>query len=181
MRIKDEVLTNAFLIIRDGSTTCFWEDKWVGNVSLKERHTSLFNIVRDPHASVVKILATHPFNISFLRNLQGTKLRDWSNLVVQILLGDSGSRLTESTFWNRRSTHCQSNNTFHAAAKPSKPYNIFFPFDLSVLASWLSSFEGSKCWEWSKFCLRVVHREFCRDETSRDESRSNYRLRFRQG
>jgi hypothetical protein len=55
MKIKDEVLTNGSFIIRDGSTTRFWEDKWAGNVSLRERYPSLFNNVRDPHASVAKI------------------------------------------------------------------------------------------------------------------------------
>jgi hypothetical protein len=67
MKIKDEVLTNGSFIIIDGSTTRFWEDKWAGNASLRERYPSLFNIVRDPHASVAKILATHPLNISFRR------------------------------------------------------------------------------------------------------------------
>jgi hypothetical protein len=77
-------LTNGSFIIRDGSTTRFWDDKCVGNVPLRERYPSLFNIVRDPHASVAKILATHPLNISFRRTLQGSKLTDWLNLVAQI-------------------------------------------------------------------------------------------------
>jgi hypothetical protein len=87
MRIKDEVLTNGSFIIRDGSTTRFWEDKWAGSVSLRERYPSLFNIVRDPHALVAnKILATHPLNISFRGTLLRSKLTDWSNLVAQISL-----------------------------------------------------------------------------------------------
>jgi hypothetical protein len=66
VRIKGEVLTNGSFIIRDGSTTHFLEDKWcVGNVSLRERYPSIFNIVRDRHSSVAKILATHPLNTSF--------------------------------------------------------------------------------------------------------------------
>jgi hypothetical protein len=84
MKIKNEVLTNGSFIIRDGSTTRFWEDKWAGNVSLRERYPSLFNIVRDPYASVPKILATHLLHISFQRTLQGSKLTNWSNLIAQI-------------------------------------------------------------------------------------------------
>jgi hypothetical protein len=46
MRIKDEVLTNDSFIIRDGIIVRLWEDKWVDNVSLRERYPSLFNIIR---------------------------------------------------------------------------------------------------------------------------------------
>jgi hypothetical protein len=73
MKIKNEVLTNGSFIIRDGSTTRFWEDKWAGNVSLRERYPS-----------VPKILATHLLHISFQRTLQGSKLTNWSNLIAQI-------------------------------------------------------------------------------------------------
>jgi hypothetical protein len=37
MKIKDEVLTNGSFKIRDVSTIRFWEDKWVGNMSLREK------------------------------------------------------------------------------------------------------------------------------------------------
>jgi hypothetical protein len=84
------------------------------------------------------------------------------------LLGHSELRLTKSTFWNRRSPHCQSNNVFMQQRKPWSHSIYIFPFDLSGFASYLSSFERSKRWERSKFCLRVHRREFCRDETPRD-------------
>ena len=84
MKIKDEVLTNGTFLIKDGSATRFWEDTWVGNMSFKDRYPSLYNIVRDPHATVAKVMASQPLNISFRRTLWGPKLRDWSNLVAQI-------------------------------------------------------------------------------------------------
>jgi len=84
MKIKDEVLTKGSFSIKDGSTARFWEDNWVGNASFRDRYPSLYNIVRDPHATVAKVMATRPFNISFRRTLLGTKLRDWHNLVAQI-------------------------------------------------------------------------------------------------
>ena len=82
MKIKDEVLTNGTFLIKDGSATRFWEDTWVGNISFKDRYPSLYNIVRDSHATVAKIMASQPLNISFRRTLWGPKLRDWSNLVA---------------------------------------------------------------------------------------------------
>jgi len=84
MKIKDQVLTKGSFSIKDGSTARFWEDNWVGNASFRDRYPSLYNIVRDPHATVAKVMATRPFNISFRRTLLGTKLRDWHNLVAQI-------------------------------------------------------------------------------------------------
>jgi len=84
MKIKDEVLTKGSFSIKDGSIARFWEDNWVGNASLRDRYPSLYNIVRDPHATVAKVMATRPFNISFRRTLLGTKLGDWHNLVAQI-------------------------------------------------------------------------------------------------
>ena len=67
MKIKDEVLTNGTFLIKDGSATRFWEDTWVGNMSFNDRHPSLYNIVRDPHATVAKVMASQPLNISFRR------------------------------------------------------------------------------------------------------------------
>ena len=84
MKIKDKVLKKGSFSIKDGSTAWFWEDNWVGNVSFRDRYPSLYNIVRDPHAIVAKVMATRPLNISFRRTLLGTKLRDWHNLVAQI-------------------------------------------------------------------------------------------------
>jgi len=40
--------------------------------------------VRDPHATVAKVLATRPLNLSFRRILVDNKLLEWHNLVAQI-------------------------------------------------------------------------------------------------
>ena len=67
MKIKDEVFSNGSFVIKDGSQTHFWDDTWVGVLPFKVRYPSLYNIVRDPHATVAKILATRPLNVSFRR------------------------------------------------------------------------------------------------------------------
>ena len=41
-------------------------------------------MVRDPHATVAKVLASRPLNLSFRRALVDNKLVEWLNLVAQI-------------------------------------------------------------------------------------------------
>jgi hypothetical protein len=56
----------------------------VGDKPLKVKYPSLYNIVRDRHATVSKVLTTIPLNIHFRRALVGNNLLDWLNLVAQI-------------------------------------------------------------------------------------------------
>jgi hypothetical protein len=84
MHIKEEVLAKGSFNIRDGTNTRFWDDIWVGDKPLKDKYPTLYNIVRDPHASVAKVLATSPLNISFRRALVDNKLVQWFHLVAQI-------------------------------------------------------------------------------------------------
>jgi len=74
MKIKDEVLAKGSFEIKDGSKARFWEDTWVGEVPFKVKYPSLFNVVRDPHAMVAKVLASRPLNLSFRRGLVDNKL-----------------------------------------------------------------------------------------------------------
>ena len=84
MHTKDEVFTKSSFHIKDGTKTRFWEDTWVGDKPLKVKYPSLFNIVRDPHATISKVMATRPLNISFKRALVDNKLIEWLNLVARI-------------------------------------------------------------------------------------------------
>jgi len=84
MHIKDEVLAKCSFDVKDGTKTRFWDDTWVGDKSLKVKYPSLYNIVRDRHATVSKVLATSPLNISFRRALVDNKLLEWLKLVAQI-------------------------------------------------------------------------------------------------
>ena len=60
MKIKDEVLAKGSFQIKDGSKTRFWEDTWAGQEPFKVSYPSIYNIVRDPHATVAKVIATRP-------------------------------------------------------------------------------------------------------------------------
>jgi hypothetical protein len=84
MHIKDEVLAKGSFNIKDGMNTRFWDDTWVGDKHLKVKYPNLYNIVRDPHTIVSKVMDTSPLNISFRRALVDNKLREWINLVARI-------------------------------------------------------------------------------------------------
>jgi hypothetical protein len=112
MRIKDEVLAKGSFDIKDGTKTRFWDDIWVGDKPLKVKYPSLYNTVRDRHATVSKVLASSPLNISFRRALVGNKLLEWLNLVAQIsnveLVGGSDYfrwNLTKSGLFSVRSLY----------------------------------------------------------------------------
>jgi len=55
MKIKDEVFGLGSFVVKDGSKTRFWEDTWIGDRPFKVKYPSIYNIVRDPHATVLKL------------------------------------------------------------------------------------------------------------------------------
>ena len=73
MKIKDEVLTYGSFHVKDGIKTRFWEDTWAGNTPFKFCYPSIYNIARNPHASVADVMSTQPVNISFRRALVDNK------------------------------------------------------------------------------------------------------------
>jgi len=85
MHIKDEVLPKGSFDIKDENKMRFWDDTWVGDKPLKVKYSSLYNIVCDPHATVAKVMATTPLNISFRRGLVDNKLIAWLKIVALML------------------------------------------------------------------------------------------------
>jgi hypothetical protein len=69
MKFKEEVLQLGSFSVKDGEKTRFWEYTWVGSTPFRLRYPSLYNIVRDPHATVAKVMDTSPLNVSFRRAL----------------------------------------------------------------------------------------------------------------
>jgi hypothetical protein len=93
MHIKDEVLSFGTFVIKDGTNARFWDDTWIRDKPLKIQYLNLYNIAREPHATISKIMATSPLNISFRRALVDNNLRDWLGLVARI----SHVQLTEGS------------------------------------------------------------------------------------
>ena len=55
MKVKDTFLNHGSFHLNDGNQIRFWEDKWIGNHTLREQYPNLYNIVRKKHATVVDI------------------------------------------------------------------------------------------------------------------------------
>jgi hypothetical protein len=93
MHIKDEVLSLDSFVIKDETKVRLREDTWIRDKPLKLQYPNLYNIAREPHATISKIMATSPLNISFRRALVDNNLRDWLALVARI----SHMQLTEGS------------------------------------------------------------------------------------
>ena len=71
MKVKANFLT---FIIKDGSQIKFWEDVWLGNRSLHEQYPQLYNMVRKKQDTVAQVLSSGTPNLSWRRDLIGSKL-----------------------------------------------------------------------------------------------------------
>src|SRR6266542_3856981 len=70
--------------IKDGSEVRFWEDKWLGSATLRERYPALYNIVRHKCDTIATVMGTSPPNVSFRRYLVGPRLMDWYSLLERL-------------------------------------------------------------------------------------------------
>ena len=84
MKVKDTFLNHGSFHLNDGNQIRFWEDKWIGNHTLREQYPDLYNIVRKKHATVASVFSRVPLNVSFRRSLTGHLLTLWHDLVAQI-------------------------------------------------------------------------------------------------
>ena len=74
MKMKQEFLKFGTFIVKDGSQVRFWEDRWLGNITIQEQYPQLYNIVRKKHDTVADVLSIQIPNISWRRDLIGNKL-----------------------------------------------------------------------------------------------------------
>lgn len=81
MKVKRDFLRFGSFVIKDGSQVWFWEDKWLGNRTLRYQYPQLYNIARKKQDTVAKVLCAYPPNISWRRDLIGHKLVLWNNLL----------------------------------------------------------------------------------------------------
>jgi hypothetical protein len=85
MKVKNYFLNMGSWFINNGEQVRFWEDKWLGNSSLKDKYPSLYSIVRRKNSSVVSVMSIVPLNVSFTRALVGQNLIRWLNLCASIV------------------------------------------------------------------------------------------------
>ena len=63
---------------------CFWEDKWLGQSTLREQYPALYAIVRNKSDTIAPVLGTSPPNVSFRRRLLGTRQASWNALRIRL-------------------------------------------------------------------------------------------------
>jgi hypothetical protein len=83
--VKDKFLSLGSFKLASGEEICFWEDQWLGNLTLMEQYPNIFNIARKKSAIVSDVLQTNPYNASFRRALLGVKLHEWQSLVARLV------------------------------------------------------------------------------------------------
>jgi hypothetical protein len=56
---KKHIFRFGFFTIKDGSEIHFWEDKWLGNTTLREQYPALYCIVRNKNDTVAQVLSSN--------------------------------------------------------------------------------------------------------------------------
>jgi hypothetical protein len=120
MKVKDDFFRRGHFIVGDGTKTRFWEDVWLGEVSLADQYPSLYNIVLYKHVTVASVLSQVPLNIRFRHVLVGNKWTEWLHLcqrLMQIRLNNNSDRfvwkLTPNGVFSVKSMYedCMNDNT----------------------------------------------------------------------
>jgi hypothetical protein len=70
--------------IKDGSEVRFWEDKWLGNTTFREKYPALYSIVRHKGDTIAKVMEESPPSVTFRRDLSGHRLVSWNALVQRL-------------------------------------------------------------------------------------------------
>jgi hypothetical protein len=55
MRVKDSLLSLGHFKLNNGENTRFWEDNWLGNVTLQQQFRSLYSIARRKNVSIASV------------------------------------------------------------------------------------------------------------------------------
>ena len=86
MKVKEDFFSRGSFRVRNGETTRFWEDTWLGNTPLKDQYPLLYNIVQHQNVSIHDVFHNSaPLNIGFRRALVGNKWDMWSHLCVRLM------------------------------------------------------------------------------------------------
>jgi hypothetical protein len=83
LKIKDTFLNLGGFQLNNGHNIRLWEDKWMGNFTLKQLYPSLVDY-QEKHISVASVFSTVPLNISFRRGMVENNLNLWHNLVARV-------------------------------------------------------------------------------------------------
>ena len=84
MATKNDFFRFGAFNIKDGSEIRFWEDKWLGNSTLREQYPSLYNIVCHKSDTLAVVMQSSPLNMTFRRTLVGPRLVMWEALIGRL-------------------------------------------------------------------------------------------------
>jgi hypothetical protein len=70
--------------IKGGSEIWFWENKWLGNTTLREQYPALYSIVCHKGDTIAMVMETSPPNLTFIRDLSGQRLVSWNALLQRL-------------------------------------------------------------------------------------------------
>ena len=85
MRTNVSFFQQVKFLVGNGTTTRFWEDTWLGEMSLALQYPSLYNIVQRKEDYVATVLNSVPLNIRFRRSLVGEHWDAWLQLVCRLM------------------------------------------------------------------------------------------------
>ena len=81
---KKYFFPHASFSIKNGSEIRFWEDRWLGQTTLREQYPALYNVVRYKGDTLAKVMGTSPPNVSFRRTLLGPREAAWNALLLRL-------------------------------------------------------------------------------------------------
>ena len=84
MATKKYFFSHGSFSIKDGLEIRFWEDKWLGNATLREQYPALYNIMRYKGDTIATVMESFPPNVTFRRDLIGPRLQSWYILLQRL-------------------------------------------------------------------------------------------------
>ena len=84
MSAKESFFRFGKFAIKDGSQIRFWEDIWLGHTTLMDQYPALYNIVRHREGTLASVMQSSPSNMTFRRDLTGTRLDVWNTLLGRL-------------------------------------------------------------------------------------------------
>jgi hypothetical protein len=103
MNGRDEFFQRGYFTVGDGQNIRFWEDPWLGKLSLADQYPSLYAIVNIKNKRVAEFWANNPLQITSKRVLRGEHWKAWLDLVsrlTNVQLSDESDKFT----WNLTSS-----------------------------------------------------------------------------
>ena len=86
MATKKDFFRFGTFNIRDGTEIRFWEDKWLGNTTLREQYPTLYNVVCHKSETLAVVMQSSPPIMTFRRTLLDQRLVMWNALLGRLAM-----------------------------------------------------------------------------------------------